>query len=121
MKKIIQWYFDTFLPYENPNHPLHCPKQTQPDDDWYPDFSYPIALRHLEQDNMDIYAPLKAETDEEALALLDIPSLTVEELEDLAWFYCHTQGSSNGPITEREDFLANKLLDRLEELELGLS
>ena len=70
---------------------------------------------------MNIYKPLQVETDEEALALLDIPSLTVEELEDLAWFYCHTQGSSNGPITEREDFLANKLLDRLEELELGLS
>ena len=65
---------------------------------------------------MDIYAPLKAETDEEALALLNISSLTVEELEDLAWFYCHTQGSSSAPITEREDFLANAVMDRLDEI-----
>ena len=66
---------------------------------------------------IDIYKPLGVETDEEALALLNIPSLTVEELEDLAWFYCHTQGASRAPITEREEFLANAILDRLEEID----
>jgi len=65
---------------------------------------------------VNIYKPLQVETNEEALALLNIPSLTVEELEDLAWFYCHTQGSSSAPITEREDFLANAILDRLDEI-----
>ena len=66
---------------------------------------------------IDIYKPLEAETDEEALALLNVESLNIEELEDLAWIYCHTQGSSSAPMTERENVLAEFLLDRLQEID----
>mgnify|MGYP006218666039 FL=1 len=66
---------------------------------------------------IDIYKPLEVETDEEALALLNVESLNIEELEDLAWFYCHTQGSSSAPMTERENVLAESLLDRLQEID----
>ena len=26
-----KWYFDTFLPYEDPNHPLYAPQYEEPD------------------------------------------------------------------------------------------
>lgn len=42
MKKIIQWYFDTFLPFENPEHPLYYKHEEEEWDEWIPDFSYPI-------------------------------------------------------------------------------
>ena len=117
--KIKNWYYKTFLPYENPEHPLYAPKYQEPElDEWIPDFSYPLSLRRLERKEMDIYEPLKPEyTDEEAIALLKIETLSIEELEDLAWFYCHTQGSPRAPMTEREDILAEALLDRLEEID----
>ena len=65
----------------------------------------------------DIYKALEVETDEEAISLLNIESLSVDDLEDLAWFYCHTQGSSSAPMTERENVLAESLLDRLQEID----
>ena len=66
---------------------------------------------------MDIYKPLEAETDEEALALLDLTNQSIEALEDMAWFYCHTQGSSSAPMSARESLLADAVLTRLEELD----
>ena len=35
LSTLKKWYFDTFLPYEDPNHPLHTPKYEEPDlSDW---------------------------------------------------------------------------------------
>ena len=60
---------------------------------------------------------LEAETDEEALALLDIPSLDYEELWELAVFYTHHRGRT-APMTDRESFLADVLMDKIDDFNL---
>ena len=60
---------------------------------------------------------LQAETDEEALALFDIPSLDYGELWELAVSYTHHRGQT-APMTSREAVLANALMDRIDDFNL---
>ena len=63
------------------------------------------------------FQALKAPTVEEAIALLELDKLTVEELEDLAWCFAFNNGDSRIAPSDRESALAHACMDQLEKLE----
>ena len=63
------------------------------------------------------FKALKAPTNEEAIALLELDTLTVEELEDLAWCFAFNNGDSRVAPSDRESALAHACMDQLEKLE----
>ena len=63
------------------------------------------------------FQALKASTVEEAVTLLELDKLTVDELEELAWCFAFNNGDSRIAPTERESALATACLDQLEKLE----
>jgi hypothetical protein len=63
------------------------------------------------------YQALKASTVEEAVTLLELDKLTIEELEDLAWDFAFNNGDSRIAPSDRESTLADACLDQIEKLE----
>ena len=63
------------------------------------------------------YQALKASTVEEAITLLELDKLTVEELEELAWCFAFNNGDSQIAPSDRESALAHACMDQLEKLE----
>ena len=63
------------------------------------------------------FQALKASTVEEAITLLELDKLTVEELEELAWCFAFNNGDSRIAPSDRESALATACLDQLEKLE----
>ena len=60
---------------------------------------------------------LKSSTVEEAITLLELDKLTIEELEDLAWCFAFNNGNSRIAPSDRESALASACLDQIEKLE----
>ena len=65
----------------------------------------------------DFLAAMTADTNEEAIEHLNLPLLTIEELEDLAWCFAFNNGSSKKAPSDRESACASACLDRIELLE----
>ena len=63
------------------------------------------------------FQALKASTVEEAITLLELDKLTIEELEEMAWCFAFNNGDSRIAPTERESALAHACMDQLEKLE----
>ena len=63
------------------------------------------------------FQALKAPTVEEAVVLLELDKLTIDELEELAWCFAFNNGDSRIAPSDRESALATACLDQLEKLE----
>ena len=68
-------------------------------------------------ENFRFSAALKAASLESALFHLKLHTLTIEELEDLAWCFAYNNGSSKIAPSERESALATACLEQIEKLE----
>ena len=67
--------------------------------------------------DVDFLAAMTADTNEQAIEHLNLPLLSIEELEDLAWCFAYMNGSSKKAPSEREAFCASACLDRINLLE----
>ena len=65
----------------------------------------------------DFLAAMTADTNEEAIEHLNLPLLTIEELEDLAWCFAFNNGSSKKEPSDRESACASACLERIDLLE----
>jgi len=65
----------------------------------------------------NFHQALTAPTNEEAVALLELDKLTIEELEELAWCFAFNNGDSRIAPSDRESALAYACMDQLEKLE----
>ena len=65
----------------------------------------------------DFLAAMTADTNEEAILHLNLPLLTIEELEDLAWCFAFNNGSSKKAPSDRESACASACLERIDLLE----
>ena len=65
----------------------------------------------------DFLAAMTADTNEQAIEHLNLPLLTIEELEDLAWCFAFNNGSSKKAPSDRESACASACLERIDFLE----
>ncbi len=65
----------------------------------------------------DFMAAMTAETNEQAIKALDLKSLSINELEDLAWCFAFNNGSSKKAPSDRESACASACLEQIDLLE----
>ena len=71
----------------------------------------------LLMENFRFNAALKAASVESALFHLKLNTLTIDELEDLAWCFAFNNGNSKIAPSERESALATACLEQIDKLE----
>ena len=62
-------------------------------------------------------AALIANSHEEAIECLNLQSLSIDELEDLAWCFAFNNGNSKIPPSDREEVCASACLEQIDLLE----
>ena len=75
-----------------------------------------LATQQL-MENFRFNAALKAASVESALFHLKLNTLTIDELEDLAWCFAFNNGNSKIAPSERESALATACLEQIDKLE----
>ena len=67
--------------------------------------------------DVNFLAAMTADTNEQAIEHLNLPLLSIEELEDLAWCFAFNNGSSKKAPSDRESACASACLERIDLLE----
>ena len=98
-------------------NPLWVPLKKSPSDNSLGVLTGSLYFYFSRMTDVDFLAAMTADTNEEAILHLNLPLLSIEELEDLAWCFAYMNSSTKKAPSDRESACASACLERIELLE----